>query len=61
MFVHNDKFHFKLTIIISIKIICIMQLLLIAELFNMLVGHINAVLMLIYKKNELIDLPFSQS
>ena len=46
MFVHNDKFHFKLTIKLTI---CIMQLLLIAELFDMLVGHINAVLMLIYK------------
>ena len=38
-----------LSSLLTIKIICIMQLLLIAELFNMLVGHIKAALIIIYK------------
>ena len=46
MLVHNDKFHFQLTIKLTILI---MQLLFIGELLNMLVGHMNAVLILIYK------------
>ena len=40
---------FILSLQLPFKIICIMQLILIAELFNMLVGHVKAALMLIYK------------